>query len=540
MNCSNYSNVNKEDHNFCENCETKTNCDGKEDSIKKGDSLKNNGNTKSELKASNEVFEEQRIGNTGKESKRTDLKNKIRRYIFSRKFLILSAIIICIFGIIKLGISTSNISISYLMAHIKSSGAFSQVESNASQLPVPSNLSSIYGKISSEDQEKTPDEGADEGADSKLLMQIIEFKNDDDAKIYNDYANELTKNCRNRIADKLGVPDNELENIVDTSRLFTEGKQYGVYELQYFFKPGKIENIDIIQSILEENIKSKKSNYTKENYDNVVSLFEKYFDDKENSVVNETNSNIESFENEKLNTVLSYIDKENEITEYNYSFEYDIWKNNLDFLEKIMDNPKYSDKYEILKNKIQPILDNCNVFADQKREIINQLFKTAEETYSESDLEELESKLAEIKDLKIYGADYDNWSKKYDELSNTIKVKAEEQRKAEEEQRKAKQAEIDNASLEQKNALRTAKSYLNTMSFSRSGLIEQLEYEQYSSEAAVWAVDHVEADWNEQAAKKAKEYLDMMAFSRRGLIDQLKFEGFTEEEAEYGATSVGY
>lgn len=529
MNCSNYSNVNKEDHNFCENCETKTNCDGKEDSIKKEDSLKNNGNIKSELKASNELFEEQRIGNTGKESKRTDLKNKIRRYIFSRKFLILSAIIICFFGIIKLGTSTSNISISYLMAHIKSSGAFSQVESKNSQLPVPSNLINIYGKISSEDQEKT----SDEEADSKLLMQIIEFKNDDDAKIYNDYANELTKNCRNRIADELGVPDNELENIVDTSRLFTEGKQYGVYELQYFFKPEEIENIDIIQSILEENIKSKKSNYTKENYDNVVSLFEKYFDDIENSVVNETNSNIESFENEKFNTFLSYIDKEGEITEDTYSFEYVIWKTNLDFLEKIMDNPKYSDKYEVLKNKIQPILDNCNVFADQKRETINQLFKTAEETYSESDLEELESKLAEIKDLKIYGADYDNWSKKYDELSNTIKVKAEEQRKA-------KQAELDNASLEQKNALRTAKSYLNTMSFSRSGLIEQLEYEQYSSEAAVWAVDHVEADWNEQAAKKAKEYLDMMAFSRRGLIDQLKFEGFTEDEAEYGATSVGY
>lgn len=535
MNCSNYSNVNKEDHNFCENCETKTNCDGKEDSIKKEDSLKNSGNIKSELKASNELFEEQRIENTGKESKRTDLKNKIRRYIFSRKFLILSAIIICFFGIIKLGTSTSNISIGYLMAHIKNSGAFSQVESKNSKLPVPSNLINIYGKISSEDQEKT----SDEEADSELLMQIIEFENDDDAKIYNDYVNELTKNCRNRIADELGVPDNELENIIGTSGLFTEGKQYGVFELQYFYKPEEIENIDILQSILEENIKSKKSNYTKENYDKVVSLFEKYFDDEANAVVKKTNSNIESAVNEKYNTVLSYIDKE-EITEYNYSVEYDAWKKILDFLEKIMDNPKYSDKYEVLKNKIQPILDNCNVFADQKREIINQLFKTAEETYSESDLEEVKSNLDKIKDMKIYEADYDNWSKKYDELSNTIKVKAEEQRKAEEEQRKAKQAELDNASLEQKNALRTAKSYLNTMAFSRSSLIEQLEYEQYSSEAAVWAVDHVEADWNEQAAKKAKEYLDMMALSRRGLIDQLKFEGFTEEEAEYGATSVGY
>ena len=79
MNCSNYSNVNKEDHNFCENCETKTNCDGKEDSIKKGDSLKNNGNIKSELKASNEVFEEQRIGNTGKENKSRHIKTNLCR-----------------------------------------------------------------------------------------------------------------------------------------------------------------------------------------------------------------------------------------------------------------------------------------------------------------------------------------------------------------------------------------------------------------------------------------------------------------------------
>lgn len=31
-----------------------------------------------------------------------------------------------------------------------------------------------------------------------------------------------------------------------------------------------------------------------------------------------------------------------------------------------------------------------------------------------------------------------------------------------------------------------------------------------------------------------------MAFSRSGLIDQLEFEGFTADEAEYGVTAVGY
>ena len=47
-------------------------------------------------------------------------------------------------------------------------------------------------------------------------------------------------------------------------------------------------------------------------------------------------------------------------------------------------------------------------------------------------------------------------------------------------------------------------------------------------------------DWNEQAALKAQDYLDFMSFSRDGLIEQLMFEGFTAEQAEYGVTAVGY
>lgn len=42
------------------------------------------------------------------------------------------------------------------------------------------------------------------------------------------------------------------------------------------------------------------------------------------------------------------------------------------------------------------------------------------------------------------------------------------------------------------------------MPFSYTGLIEQLEYEQYSHDDAVYAADNCGADWNEQAAKKHK------------------------------------
>lgn len=92
----------------------------------------------------------------------------------------------------------------------------------------------------------------------------------------------------------------------------------------------------------------------------------------------------------------------------------------------------------------------------------------------------------------------------------------------------------------QRNALKKAKSYLKTMAFSREGLIEQLEFEGYTTDEATYGADNCGADWNEQAAKKAESYLDIMAFSREGLIEQLEFEGFTNEQAVYGVTANGY
>ena len=98
---------------------------------------------------------------------------------------------------------------------------------------------------------------------------------------------------------------------------------------------------------------------------------------------------------------------------------------------------------------------------------------------------------------------------------------------------------VTSATAGEEQAAKMAKSYLDTMAFSRTGLIEQLEYEGFTQQEAEYGVDKIGADWNEQAAKMAKNYLDTMAFSRAGLIEQLEYEGFTRQQAEYGVRAVG-
>ena len=91
----------------------------------------------------------------------------------------------------------------------------------------------------------------------------------------------------------------------------------------------------------------------------------------------------------------------------------------------------------------------------------------------------------------------------------------------------------------QSNAKKSATSYLKFSAFSRTGLIDQLEFEGFSIADATYGVDAQNADWNAQAAKSAKSYLKFSAFSRIGLIDQLVFEGYTQAQAEYGVSTTG-
>lgn len=98
----------------------------------------------------------------------------------------------------------------------------------------------------------------------------------------------------------------------------------------------------------------------------------------------------------------------------------------------------------------------------------------------------------------------------------------------------------DDPTLGEKNALNTALNYLNYTAFSYQGLIDQLKFEGFTEEEAVYGADHCGADWEEQAALMAQKYLDYTSFSREGLINQLEYEGFTRQQAEYGVQAVGY
>lgn len=105
---------------------------------------------------------------------------------------------------------------------------------------------------------------------------------------------------------------------------------------------------------------------------------------------------------------------------------------------------------------------------------------------------------------------------------------------------KVTQSKESNMTMGQKNALASAKSYLKFSAFSYTGLVNQLEYEGYTTEEATYAVDNCGADWYEQAAKCAESYLKYSSFSRDGLIDQLEYEGFTSAQALYGVKENGY
>ncbi|WP_326503359.1 Ltp family lipoprotein [Rothia nasimurium] len=94
------------------------------------------------------------------------------------------------------------------------------------------------------------------------------------------------------------------------------------------------------------------------------------------------------------------------------------------------------------------------------------------------------------------------------------------------------------------NALSTANRYLSIMDFSYAGLYEQLtsEYgEKFSPEAAQYAMDNLNADWNAEALGSAQNYIDIMPFSYAGLYDQLTSEygeQFTPEQAQYAVDNV--
>ena len=97
----------------------------------------------------------------------------------------------------------------------------------------------------------------------------------------------------------------------------------------------------------------------------------------------------------------------------------------------------------------------------------------------------------------------------------------------------------------QQNAVQSAKDYLNTQAFSRTGLIGQLSSsygDGFAKPVATFAVDYLHVNWKAEAVKSAKEYLQTSSFSCANLIQQLESsygEGFTHAQAVYGVHKTG-
>ena len=101
-----------------------------------------------------------------------------------------------------------------------------------------------------------------------------------------------------------------------------------------------------------------------------------------------------------------------------------------------------------------------------------------------------------------------------------------------------------NVPTEYNSALSQAVSYSDTLHLSKQGIYDQLVSEyggQFSAEAAQYAVDNVQADWNANALASAESYNDTLHLSKQGLYDLLvsAYGGqFTPEEAQYAIDNI--
>ena len=90
----------------------------------------------------------------------------------------------------------------------------------------------------------------------------------------------------------------------------------------------------------------------------------------------------------------------------------------------------------------------------------------------------------------------------------------------------------------QKQAIIKAKEYLEIIAFSKTGLIEMLEYDGFTNKDATYAVNNITVNWNQQAVLSAKSFLDTISFSKIGLIEMLEYDGFTNKEATYAVNNI--
>jgi len=94
------------------------------------------------------------------------------------------------------------------------------------------------------------------------------------------------------------------------------------------------------------------------------------------------------------------------------------------------------------------------------------------------------------------------------------------------------------------SALAQATLYSETLHLSKAGIYDQLVSEyggKFAPEAAQYAIDNVQADWNANALATAKQYQETMSMSSEAIRDQLTSvygSKFTPEEADYAVANL--
>lgn len=134
-----------------------------------------------------------------------------------------------------------------------------------------------------------------------------------------------------------------------------------------------------------------------------------------------------------------------------------------------------------------------------------------------------------------------------DDETNTTpeeNVKVEETEQVQEVEAKETKEPEDDVPTEYKSALAQAYDYSEVMHMSKKGIYNQLTSEyggQFTEEAAQYAIDNIDVDWNANALSSAKNYSDTMHMSKKGIYNQLISEygeQFTEEEAQYAVDNL--
>ena len=87
-------------------------------------------------------------------------------------------------------------------------------------------------------------------------------------------------------------------------------------------------------------------------------------------------------------------------------------------------------------------------------------------------------------------------------------------------------------------ALRQAQGY-NRIYLSKKRIYEMLIFEGFNSDAAQYAINHLQADYKANALATAREYRKNAHLSKTEIYERLTFKKFTKEEANYAIQHLG-